>query len=84
MPGSWQYREILQLNRINFINCVMDLSLPANNKTEFVDLTDACASGCNQAVPECSSPFDGVSSCGVWSRVFGDVPCCQAAGSGSP
>jgi len=58
--------------------------LPTNNKTEFVDLTDVCALGCNQAVPECSSPFDGVSSCGAWSRVFGDVSCCQVAGSGSP
>lgn len=85
MPGSWQYREILKLNSINFrIICVTNLSLSANNKTEFLDLNDVCASGCNQAVPECSSSFDGVSSCGAWSRVFGDVPCCQAAGSGSP
>jgi len=62
----------------------MNLSLPANNKTEFSDLTDVCASDCNQAVRECSSPFDDVSSCGARSRVLGDVPCCQAAGSGSP
>ncbi|GFG29162.1 hypothetical protein Cfor_04986 [Coptotermes formosanus] len=62
----------------------MNLSVPTNNKTELLDLTDAYASGCNQAVPKCSSPFAGVSSCGAWSRVFGDVPCCQTAESGSP
>jgi len=62
----------------------MNLSLPANNKTEFVDRTYVYASGCNQAVLECSSTVDSVSSCGAWSRVFGDVPCCQVAGSGNP
>jgi hypothetical protein len=61
----------------------MNLSVPANNRTTLLDVTDVYASGCNQAVTKCSSPFNGVSSCGTWSRVSGDVPYCQTAGSGS-